>query len=531
MATETSTILDSISDNVPAHIILPPRTLREVIEKVAGYVERSGEKFETRIKEKEAGNPKFDFLQPDDAYRPFYEWRISELKAGRGNALAAGRVGEAGVSTQGREERKGPEAPEEFQFSARLPNISAQDLEVVKLTALFVAKNGRSWMTQLSQRQAGNFQFDFLRPQHSLYQYFSRLIDQYTSLLNADALDGGRPQKKRIVELEDNVSNRFRMLDRARKRAEYTKWQEAQKIAQEEKDQKEKIAYAQIDWHDFSVVETVVFDERDEEIDLPAPTSLNDLQSASLEQKAAMSINPNHRIEEAMPTSNDYDQFYGQQNGPHQPTQNTRLPQTVPHALLQPAVQPSPPAVQAWQRPHEDTSRVATLQAERERARLAQEAAKNAAPAVKIRNDYVPRAQARKQAQNTSICPNCGQAVANDEIQEHMRIEMLDPSWRDQARINQQRSATTNLSTQDVANNLKRLASQRSDVFDPVTGQALSSEEAARRKRIELNSYDGVSTMQPGGTVAGNGAGHDGTEPPDVQEQIRQLHQKFGNKT
>nr|POE89936.1 pre-mrna-splicing factor [Quercus suber] len=531
MATETNTILDSISDNVPSHIILPPRTLREVIEKVAGYVERSGPKFETRIKEKEVGNPKFDFLQPDDAYRPFYEWRISELKAGRGNAIAAGRVGEAGVSTQGREERKGPEAPAEFQFSARLPNISAQDLDVVKLTAMFVAKNGRNWMTQLSQREAGNYQFDFLRPQHSLYQYFSRLVDQYTLLFTGDTLDGGRPQKKRIVELEENVSNRFRMLDRARKRAEYAKWQEAQKVAREEKDQKEKIAYAQIDWHDFVIVETVVFDERDEEIDLPAPTTLNDLQSASLEQKAAMSINPNRRIEEAMPTFNDYSQFYGQQNGPQQPAQTTRPPPPVQQGYpMQPAPRATPPTPQAWQRPQEDNTRVASLQAERERARIAQEAAKNAAAPVKIRNDYVPRAQARKQAQNTSICPNCGQAVANDEIQEHMRIEMLDPSWRDQARINQQRSSTTNLSTQDVANNLKRLASQRSDVFDPVTGQALSSEEAARRKRAELNSYDGVSTM-PANAATGMVPGHDTAEGPNVQEQIRQLHQKFGNKT
>lgn len=533
MATETTSIIDSISENVPPGIILPPKSLREIIEKVAGYVVRNGVKFETSVQEKNAADPKFEFLQSGDPYRPFYDWRVAENRAGRSNAVAAGRVGEAGVSTQGREERKGSEAPEEFQFSARLPNISAQDLEVVRMTALFVAKNGRNWMTQLSQREAGNYQFDFLRPQHSLYQYFSRLVDQYNHLLTGDALDGGRPQKKRIGELEHNVSNRFRMLARAKQRAEYVRWQETQKEAKEEQQEKEKISYAQIDWHDFVVVETVMFDERDEDITLPAPTSLNDLQSASLEQKAAMSINPNRRLEEAMPTFNDYDQFYGQQSHPQQQFASaTQFPAPAPHAYLQqPMSHPTPPAAQAWQQPQEDTNRLSTLQSERERARTAQEAAKNAP--VKIRNDYVPRAQARKQIQNSSICPNCGQAIANDEIQEHMRIEMLDPRWRDQARINQQRSLTTNLSTQDVANNLKRLASQRSDVFDPVTGQALSSEEAARRKRAELNSYDGVSTLPPnaGAPGVGGAPGTDGAERPDVQEQIRQLHQKFGNKT
>ncbi|KAG9995700.1 hypothetical protein KCU80_g24398, partial [Aureobasidium melanogenum] len=108
--------------------------------------------------------------------------------------------------------------------------------------------------------------------------------------------------------------------------------------------------------------------------------------------------------------------------------------------------------------------------------------------------------------------------------EQHMKIEMLDPRWREQSRIAAQRSSTTNLSTADVANNLKRLASQRSDVFDPVTGQAVSDEEAQRRKRIELSSYDGVNPSQSAAP------GAPGSQSTDVQEQIRQLHQKYGNQ-
>jgi splicing factor 3A subunit 1 len=91
---------------------------------------------------------------------------------------------------------------------------------------------------------------------------------------------------------------------------------------------------------------------------------------------------------------------------------------------------------------------------------------------------------------------------------------MLDPRWREQSRIAAQRSSTTNLSTADVANNLKRLASQRSDVFDPVTGQAVSDEEAQRRKRIELSSYDGVNPSQSAAP------GAPGSQSTDVQEQV-----------
>ncbi|KAK1810897.1 SF3a splicing factor complex subunit [Friedmanniomyces endolithicus] len=546
-APDSSTILDDITTAAPPGTILPPKNVRAIIEKAAGYIARNGPSFLEHLIANNTRDGKLACLWPEDAYHAYYQWRLSEIKAGKGNLISAGREGErgqaqTGVSGKGREERK-PDKPDEFVFSARMPNISAQDLEIVKLTALFAAKNGRSWMTTLSQREAGNFQFDFLRPQHSLYQFFSRLVDQYTDLIQGDSVDGGRPQKKRITELEANVSDRFRVLERAKKRAEWVKWQETQKVEKEEQDEKEKVAYAQIDWHDFVVVETVVFDERDEQAELPAPTTKNDLQSASLEQKAAMSIAPNRRIEEAMPTFDDYDTFYGS-------TQQQQQQQQMP-----PPQQPytPQPVATAWRPPpgqDDDVGRLAEVRADRDRARAAQEAARHAPSSVKVRDSatFASRAQKGKAGAlppNTSICPNCHQPIPNNEMERHMKIELLDPQWRDQNRINQHRSSTTNLSTQDVANNLKRLASQRSDVFDPVTGASVDVDEAEaiRRRRAELGGYDGVSGVPSPAALGGMGLqqqtmemgqqqgqvgqqGHVG-QTRDVQEQIRQLHQRY----
>merc|ERR1711977_265078 len=148
--------------------------IKALLEKTAGYVARNGNVFEDRIREKEKHNPKFSFLSPNDSYNAYYLWRLSEIKEGRGTAVAAGRAGEAEAEP---EKPQGPPEPPEFHFSARMPNISAQDLEVVRLTALFVAKNGRQFMTTLSQRETGNYQFDFLRPNHTLHSFFQRLID------------------------------------------------------------------------------------------------------------------------------------------------------------------------------------------------------------------------------------------------------------------------------------------------------------------------------------------------------------------
>lgn len=97
-------------------------------------------------------------------------------------------------------------------------------------------------------------------------------------------------------------------------------------------------------------------------------------------------------------------------------------------------------------------------------------------------------------------------------------VELLDPRWKEQKAKAEARHSTTNIAHVDVANNLKRLASQRSDVFDPVTGQTVSEEELARRKRAAVHDYEG--SPQPGGQG----------QNLNVEQQIRAIHQKFAEK-
>lgn len=54
--------------------------------------------------------------------------------------------------------------------------------DIVKITAQFVARNGRQFLTTLMNKEQRNYQFDFLRPQHSLFQYFTKLLEQYTKV-------------------------------------------------------------------------------------------------------------------------------------------------------------------------------------------------------------------------------------------------------------------------------------------------------------------------------------------------------------
>src|SRR3569833_374556 len=98
-------------------------------------------------------------------------------------------------------------------------------------------------------------------------------------------------------------------------------------------------------------------------------------------------------------------------------------------------------------------------------------------------------------------------------------VEMLDPRWKEQKAKADSRYATTNLSPVDVANNLKRLASQRTDIFDEVTGLPITEEEEARRKKAAVNSFDG--------NFEGQGQHVSLLQNLIVGEQIKAIHQKF----
>lgn len=102
----------------------------------------------------------------------------------------------------------------------------------MKLTAQFVARNGRQFLTQLMNREQRNYQFDFLRPQHSLFQYFTKLLEQYTKILI--------PPKNMMQRLQDEENNIKNILEQAKYRSEWIKYQEAQRRKEEELLEKER---------------------------------------------------------------------------------------------------------------------------------------------------------------------------------------------------------------------------------------------------------------------------------------------------
>ncbi|KAJ3003236.1 hypothetical protein HKX48_001855, partial [Thoreauomyces humboldtii] len=213
-------------------IIYPPPEIRNIVDKTAEAVARSGSQFEDRIREREKHNPKFCFLNPTDPYRAYYDFKMSEVKAGRPSDKKTGDASKAdsAPAPAAVPTKPVPKQPPHYDFLADQPSISAQDLDILKLTAQFIARNGREFMTQLSKREMRNFQFEFLRSNHSLFPYFTKLVEQYTKVL--------MPPADLNARLKVNAENKHAVLERITERVEYRLYlEDERKKADEEADE------------------------------------------------------------------------------------------------------------------------------------------------------------------------------------------------------------------------------------------------------------------------------------------------------
>lgn len=143
------------------------------------------------------------------------------------------------------------------------------DLDVIKLTAQFVARNGKAFLTGLISREHMNPQFHFLKPTHSLFTFFTALADAYSRVLN--------PPKTAAQRLKEYTDGGYAaVLSTCIGRLEWERSQELARKQAEDEVEQERVQMALIDWHDFVVVEAIEFVDG-EEYSLPPPISYEEL--------------------------------------------------------------------------------------------------------------------------------------------------------------------------------------------------------------------------------------------------------------
>ena len=173
-------------------VIVPPPDVRVIVDKTAQFVGKNGPEFEQRILASEKNNVKFNFLITDDPYHAYYRQKVEEAKAQAAGLESASAVVKTGspVVTKASTGTAKPvvlEPPKKDEFTIPIPaGISALDLDVIKVTAQFAARNGKKFVTALASKEHANPQFNFLRPQHSMFTFFTALADAYEKILSPD---------------------------------------------------------------------------------------------------------------------------------------------------------------------------------------------------------------------------------------------------------------------------------------------------------------------------------------------------------
>jgi splicing factor 3A subunit 1 len=447
----------------------PPQDRRNIIDKTAQFVARLGKEFETRIFNNEQNNPKFSFLKPGDLFYPYYKNKVREMMIEQGIAVPVETHNVDGTSEVKKEEPKkkvqltpaqqllssvkrpkaDPQPAERMDFTLDIPvGLNALDVDIIKLTAQFVAQNGTQFLFGLVKREHRNPQFDFLNHLHPLHPYFNALVEQYTKCLLPSS-------SGRIVA--DQLRNRFKSkVDVLHKLTAVMEWERKEAKARKEAEdeaEKERTAMALIDWHDFVIVETIDFFDDEE---LPAPFSHSQLLELSKKPPVFA-----EKLEEAMETDEMEMEDVAPMSAPSPPP-----PPVVP-------VVPPPP-----------TAKVEDMDDE----------------SIKIVKDY-DYSRVRQQARNTGyqICPKCGQQVPVEEMAEHMRIELLDPRARAVRQQLAERNKVSTLAADDeISRNLGNFAERRTDIFgdkEVEIGKTLGEEDIKGPEKIIWDGHAGSIAM------------------------------------
>ncbi|KAI0563976.1 Splicing factor 3A subunit 1 SF3-A [Gracilaria domingensis] len=289
-------------------VIIPPPDVRSILETTAEFVAKRTA-FEKMVLQKNGEEARFSFLHASNPYHAYYRKRIdhyrslkkphSEAKrkesldeqkskspepssenlkphkeAVEGDSPKATTAGTAVVSFLKAErakqralrpEPREPPPDDLFTLVSVNPAPNALSLDVMKLTAQYVASTDSQFISALARKESRNSLFDFLKPMHPHNLVFQRLTDAYRAILSSNE------QKKEMLEL---LRKQSESRDVIMEEVWYMHNWECQKAEREYEaalDKGEKMKVAQIDWYDFVVLETIEFGPKD--VNLPAPVA------------------------------------------------------------------------------------------------------------------------------------------------------------------------------------------------------------------------------------------------------------------
>eukprot|EP00040_Diaphanoeca_grandis_P015062 m.76693 g.76693 ORF g.76693 m.76693 type:complete len:785 (+) comp24925_c0_seq1:200-2554(+) len=451
-------------------LIYPPPEVRNIVDKTAAFVAKNGIEFLSKIAAERQGHPKFKFLQSEDPYHVYFQHKIrliSEGKIDENEPSAAPLNAPAEVKQSTLPDLVSrivlKDEPPVTEFTIDTPTIGRADVEIVKLTAQFVARNGRSFLQSVIKREQGNYQFEFLRPHHHLFHYFTTMVDQYIKVL--------LPTKEIKEKLATESADPHQVIHSVRYATAWEKQTQLKKEAKKELEEKDRLAYQAVDWHDFLLVDTIQFDDGD--VDLPPPVKMEDLgarlhemekiEHAQKEKERVKPTGQTDTMDVEMDLSDSEDEVVEEAAPAVVPQQPQ--PNTAP-VVVAPPLEPEPEPVE-------------------EEIKIRKYNPKNVVSSIKSSDDG-----------KSFISPLTGEMILSENFAEHMRIGLLDPKWREQKdRLESEMSKikeSHTIGSKMAFDNLQDIASRRTDIFGSIENEVDIGQKAGEKSSQKM-TWDGVT--------------------------------------
>lgn len=498
-------ILNSNQLNKVIGMIIPPPETKKIIDKAAALVAKYGKDLEDKMKNDQS--PLFSFLKDNDPYNNYYQQRIIQYKEelhkaeledekvkeqteegsssmNKNQFLNKKRENDTPLpqnqkkgsrlqdelrsllnlnlsslskpsNTSLQNEIKDAKPPKPDQFSISHPNIQSLDMDIIKITAQFVARNGQKFLSELSERESKNPQFNFLKPQHNLFGYFTYLVGSYSKILS--------DKKEKIKKLVQYSNDKEIILKEANNRVLYEKklkkMQKSKKFNETDfMTEEEKKKMQVINWYDFVVVDVIDFDDEE-----------NQKEEEEKEQiETNQAIKEKEQAEEEKPIKNEENDDIIVDN---------ISPIITPLQVIPPPEKPTIYNEKQNNQENEISENNGIIQERSNKDESNKKLNDNENinipnPNIKIVKNYIrqPHKATISQKESSEIkCPLCKASVPEDDFQEHIRIELLDPKWKEvQKEISSRQDSTTLASTSEFLTYLGNFSKSRPDLFGDI---------------------------------------------------------------
>lgn len=406
----------------------PPADVKETIKKTVVYVKKNGISFEEKLLQNDPDG-KFSFLKSSDAYHHIYK------------SLLEGEAEETtGAVSQNVEKSKKPIQPLPLLFVTETPPISTYDLQVIKLTAQYAACNSAKQVESLQRhmdKKGNRSQFAFLNKNHSFHPIYQNYCKQYLAII--DFANGSKSTKSAEYIEELIKLTPQEMFQKAYERAAYEKKNKIDRKAEESETRKAQLQYALIDWQDFALVAKISFDAIDEVSELAVPLRREDVVYRSLLAKSKeLKLEVSTVKEDKINATKQEEKI----------TENIEKGTPVEPVTAAETASPSP------------VPKGMKIRAAGE-SRLKRKGAKPA-----------------QDGERTIQCPITGQAIPELKFDNHLKVLLRDPRYKEQQDnfVKKNFTYASNLTTDQVYENIKRLVKKR----------GLSEEEEQHTKRLDI---------------------------------------------